>query len=93
MPPTLWLTSSRPASATRPSRPRTISSRFPDAHDSYDRPGMVCEARKDSRQAADDCRKVIACLGEHPDDDAPQSADACRNLVDQFHPHEPKPAD
>ena len=41
--------------------------RFPDAHDGYDRLGMTCEARGDTRQAADYYRKVIAFARERPD--------------------------
>jgi tetratricopeptide (TPR) repeat protein len=64
--------------------------RFPDAHDGYDRLGMVCEAKGDHRQAADYYRKVIAFLGEHPDDYDPAFAASFRNLVERLDPHGPK---
>lgn len=70
-----------------------LLARFPDAHDGYDRLGMVCEARGDRRQAADYYRKVIAFVGEHPDDYDPAFAASFRNLVDRLDPHGPKPAD
>lgn len=45
--------------------------RFPEVHDGYDRLGMICEARGDNRQAAEYYRKVIAFLGEHPENGDP----------------------
>jgi tetratricopeptide (TPR) repeat protein len=47
---------------------RDLLRSFPDAHDGWDRLGMVHEARGDSRQAADCYRKVIAFIRDHPDD-------------------------
>jgi tetratricopeptide (TPR) repeat protein len=70
-----------------------LLARFPDAHDGYDRLGMVCEARGDRRLAADCYRKVIAFVGEHPDDYDPDFAASFRNRVGRFDPHGPKPAD
>jgi len=70
-----------------------LLARFPDAHDGYDRLGMVCEARGDRRQAADYYRKVIAFVGEHPDDYDPAFVDSFRNLVDRLDPHRPRSAD
>ncbi len=49
--------------------------RWPDIHDGYDCFGMVCEARGDSRQAADYYRKVIAMACKEPsfyEDDFPE---------------------
>jgi hypothetical protein len=77
----------------RPSGSRTISSSaFPDAHDGYDRLGMVCEASDDRRQAADYYRKVITFVRDHPVDYDPQFETAFRNLVDRLGPHGPKPS-
>jgi tetratricopeptide (TPR) repeat protein len=49
--------------------------RWPDIHDGYDCFGMVCEAKGDSRQAADYYRKVIAMARKEPQyyvDDFPE---------------------
>jgi tetratricopeptide (TPR) repeat protein len=40
--------------------------RWPEIHDGYDCFGMVCEARGNYREAADNYRKVIAMAREEP---------------------------
>ena len=61
--------------------------RFPDAHDGYDRLGMVHEARGDHRKAADCYRKVIALVREHPEDYEPGFEDTFQSLVDSLDPN------
>jgi tetratricopeptide (TPR) repeat protein len=68
-----------------------LLARFPDAHDGYDRLGMVCEARGDRRQAADYYRRVIAFICEHPDDYSPDFDAVYQTLVDRLDPPGPKP--
>jgi tetratricopeptide (TPR) repeat protein len=41
--------------------------RFPEAHDGYDRLGMVHEARSNKQQAAECYRKVIEVVRRHPE--------------------------
>ena len=60
---------------------RNLLERFPDAHDGWDRLGMVHEARGDPGQAADCYRKVIALIPAHPDDYDPGFEDIFHNLV------------
>ena len=45
-----------------------LLARFPDAHDGYDRLGMVYEARGDKRHQAECYRKAIEVNQQHPDD-------------------------
>jgi len=65
---------------------RNLLERFPDAHDGWDRLGMVHEARGDHRQAADCYRKVIALIRAHPDDYDPGFEDIFHNLVARLDP-------
>jgi uncharacterized protein YchJ len=46
---------------------RDLLARFPDAHDGYDRLGMVYEARGDRHKAAECYRKVIEFIRADPD--------------------------
>jgi tetratricopeptide (TPR) repeat protein len=52
---------------------RDLIARFPDAHDGWDRLGMVYEARGDQKQAADCYRKVIDFIRAHPEQYDPKS--------------------
>ena len=63
---------------------RDLLDRFPEVHDGWDRLGMVFEARGDNRAAADCYRKVIAFIGEHPDDYDAAFADKFVELVDKL---------
>lgn len=65
---------------------RDLQARFPEVHDGYDRLGMVHEARGENRQAADCYRKVIALVGEHPDDYGPGFEDVFVKLVNRLDP-------
>jgi tetratricopeptide (TPR) repeat protein len=65
---------------------RELLDRFPEVHDGWDRLGMVFEARGDNRAAADCYRKVIAFIGEHPDDYDAAFADKFVELVDKLDP-------
>jgi hypothetical protein len=47
---------------------KDLLTRFPDAHDRYDRLGMVHEARGNEQQAAECYRKVIEVIRRHPED-------------------------
>jgi tetratricopeptide (TPR) repeat protein len=60
--------------------------RFPEVHDGYDRLGMICEARGDNRQAAEYYRKVIAFLGEHPENDDPDLQATFRRRIERLDP-------
>ena len=63
-----------------------LLARFPDVHDGYDRLGMVCEARGDRRQAADDYRKVITVIRDHPNNYDPAFEAVFQKLVDRLEP-------
>jgi tetratricopeptide (TPR) repeat protein len=65
---------------------RDLLVRFPDVHDGWDRLGMVHEARGDSRQAADCCRKVIDFIRQHPDDCDADMLEQFAKLVDRLDP-------
>jgi len=65
---------------------RDLLLRFPDVHDGYDRLGMVHQARGENQQAADCYRKVIAFIGEHPDDYDDAFADVFVKLVAKLDP-------
>jgi hypothetical protein len=58
--------------------------RFPGVHDSYDRLGMVCEARGDHRQAANYYRIAINVIRNHPDDYDPEFEGVFQRLVDRL---------
>jgi tetratricopeptide (TPR) repeat protein len=60
--------------------------RFPDAHDGYDRLGMVYEARGDNRQAAEYYRKALAFVREHADDYDPEFEDLYLKLIERVEP-------
>jgi len=68
---------------------RDLIVRFPDAHDGWDRLGMVYQARGEHRQAADCYRKVIAFIRDHPDDYDPGFEDIFHNLVARLDPPAP----
>jgi tetratricopeptide (TPR) repeat protein len=68
---------------------RDLIVRFPNAHDGWDRLGMVYEARGEHRQAADCYRKVIAFIRDHPDDYHPGFEDIFHNLVARLDPPAP----
>src|SRR6202030_751347 len=61
-----------------------LLARFPDVHDGYDRLGMVCEARRDHRQAADCYRKAINVIRDHPDNYDPAFEAVFQKLVDRL---------
>lgn len=65
---------------------RDLLRRFPDVHDSWDRLGMVHEARGDSRQAADCYRKVIDFIRKHPDRYDAGMLDQFAKLVERLDP-------
>ena len=65
---------------------RQLLERFPKRHDGYDRLGMVYQARRDSRQAAECYRKVIALVQEHPGDYDPGFEITYQKLVDKLDP-------
>jgi tetratricopeptide (TPR) repeat protein len=60
--------------------------RFPDAHDGYDRLGMVYEARGDNRQAAEYYRKALAFVREHADDYDPEFENLYLKLIERVEP-------
>jgi tetratricopeptide (TPR) repeat protein len=68
---------------------RDLLIRFPDAHDGWDRLGMVHQARGDNRQAADCYRKVIDCIRANPDDYDPEFEEAFVSLVAKLDPIPP----
>lgn len=55
---------------------RDLIVRYPDAHDGWDRLGMVHEARAETREAADCYRKLVAFLEQNPDYSEPAFKDA-----------------
>jgi tetratricopeptide (TPR) repeat protein len=65
---------------------RDLLARFPDVHDGYDRLGMVCEARRDHRQAADCYRKAIDVIRSHPDACDPAFEAVYQKLIDRLEP-------
>jgi tetratricopeptide (TPR) repeat protein len=65
---------------------RDLLVRFPDAHDGWDRLGMVHEARGDTRQAADCYRKVIDFIRQHPGDYDAGMIEQFAKLVDRLDP-------
>jgi tetratricopeptide (TPR) repeat protein len=58
--------------------------RFPDAHDGYDRLGMVYQARGERRQAAQCFRMAIEVIRRHPDDYGSSLEETFADLVDQL---------
>jgi tetratricopeptide (TPR) repeat protein len=65
---------------------RDLLVRHPEAHDGWDRLGMVHEARGDNRQAADCYRKLIDLLRQHPDYADPDMAEHYAKLVAKLDP-------
>jgi len=59
---------------------------YPEIHDGYDRLGMVYEARKEPKKAADCYRKVVEFLAENPSDDEREMIDDFQRLVQELDP-------
>ena len=59
---------------------------YPEIHDGYDRLGMVYEARKEPKKAADCYRKVVEFLAENPSDDERKMIDDFQRLVQELDP-------
>ena len=59
---------------------------YPEVHDGQDRLGMVYEARKEPRKAADCYRKVIEFLAENPTDDEREMIADFQQLVQELDP-------
>jgi len=59
---------------------------YPEVHDGYDRLGMVYEARKEPKKAADCYRKVVEFLAENPSDDEREMIDDFQRLVQELDP-------
>jgi hypothetical protein len=72
-----------PRSAAAPDKAaaRDLLVRFPDVHDGWDRLGMAHEARGDTRQAGDCCRKTIDFIRQHPNDYDAGMIEQFANLV------------
>ena len=65
---------------------RDLLVRYPEAHDGYDRLGMVYEARGDHKRAAECYRQVIDFVRAHPDQYAPEFADTFHRLIEKLDP-------
>lgn len=63
---------------------RDLLVRFPDAHDGYDRLGMVYEARGDRQKAIECYRKAIELIRANPDNYPPDFEAALRQLIDKL---------
>jgi tetratricopeptide (TPR) repeat protein len=63
---------------------RKLLDRFPDAHDGYDRLGMVHETRGDKQKAAECYRKVIEVIRRQPENYEPDSEQTFAKLIDQL---------
>jgi tetratricopeptide (TPR) repeat protein len=59
---------------------------YPEVHDGYDRLGMVYEARKEPKKAADCYRKVVGFLAENPNDDELEMIADFQRLVQELDP-------
>jgi tetratricopeptide (TPR) repeat protein len=59
---------------------------YPEVHDGYDRLGMVYEARKELKKAADCYRKVVEFLADDPTDDEREMIDDFQRLVQELDP-------
>ncbi|HXL82886.1 MAG TPA: SEC-C metal-binding domain-containing protein [Casimicrobiaceae bacterium] len=68
---------------------RDLLERFPDAHDGWDRLGMVYEARGDNQKAADSYRKVIDFIRAHPENYDPGFEEIFHKLVNRLDPSAP----
>jgi tetratricopeptide (TPR) repeat protein len=65
---------------------RDLLVQYPEAHDGYDRLGMVYQARGENQKAADSYRKVIEFIREHPDNYNPGFEDPFVRLVERLDP-------
>ncbi|HZE60679.1 MAG TPA: SEC-C metal-binding domain-containing protein [Burkholderiales bacterium] len=65
---------------------RHLLERFPDAHDGWDRLGMVYQARGDNQKAADCYRKVIEVIRAHPENYDPGFEAIFHRLVEKLDP-------
>jgi tetratricopeptide (TPR) repeat protein len=65
---------------------RHLLERFPNMHDSWDRLGMVYQARGDNQKAADCCRKVIEVIRAHPENYDPGFEAIFHKLVEKLDP-------
>jgi hypothetical protein len=65
---------------------RLQAERFPDAHDGWDRLGMVYQARGDNQKAADCYRKVIEVIRAHPENYDPDFEAIFHRLVEKLDP-------
>lgn len=65
---------------------RSLLERFPQVHDGYDRLGMVCEARGDTKQAAAWYRKVVEFIRQNPEGYAPEMKELFRKQADRLDP-------
>jgi tetratricopeptide (TPR) repeat protein len=64
---------------------------YPEVHDGYDRLGMVYEARKEPKKAANCYRKVVELMQAHPTDYDADFLTEFEQLVRELDP--PMPAD
>jgi tetratricopeptide (TPR) repeat protein len=62
---------------------------YPEVHDGYDRLGMVYEARKEPKKAADCYRKVVELLAEDPTDDEREMIADFQGLIQELDPPTP----
>ena len=63
---------------------RELLVRFPDAHDGYDRLGMVYEARGDRQKAVECYRKVIEFIRADPEHYHPDFEATVQRLIDKL---------
>jgi tetratricopeptide (TPR) repeat protein len=68
---------------------RELLVRYPEAHDGYDRLGMVYEARGEHQQAAHCYRQVIDFVRAHPDQYEPQFEATFHRLIAKLDPPTP----
>ena len=71
---------------------RELLVRYPEAHDGYDRLGMVYEARGQPREAADCYRKVVEFVRANPEDYDPQFEATFLELIAKLESAAPPPA-
>jgi tetratricopeptide (TPR) repeat protein len=62
---------------------------YPEVHDGYDRLGMVYEARKEPKKAADCYRKVIEFMQAHPTDYDAELLTSFQALIEELDPSDP----
>ncbi len=65
---------------------RELLVRYPDAHDGYDRLGMVYEARGDNKRAAECYRQVIDFVRARPEHYEPEFEDTFHRLIAKLDP-------